>query len=82
MRAVSELAASAAIGIDRNNLRSTAKSCSVFGQVAKTLWPRKTAHELAFRCKVSERAASYWLSGEYPPSAEALLAIMDEIVRG
>lgn len=73
-------AAVAAIENGRNNLRSTATSC-MFGAVAKTVWPRKTAHELAFICKVSERTASYWLSGECDPSPDAFLAIFSEMRR-
>lgn len=83
MRAVSELAAETAITVAGRNLQTTrngARNCT-FGRAAKAIW-RKPAQELAFRCNVSERTAKYWLSGEYPPSAEALLAIMDEIVRG
>lgn len=79
MRASEGSAATAAIGIVGNGLHRSAKICT-FGRAAKAIW-RKPAQELAFRCNVSERTAKYWLSGEYPPSAEALLAVMDEIVR-
>jgi hypothetical protein len=43
------------------------------------LWPRKTAAHLAFRAKVTERAAKFWLSGERAPSFAAIMVIVDEI---
>jgi hypothetical protein len=48
-----------------------------FGRVARLLWPRKTAAELAYRCGVSERAAKYWLAGKRKPTVRALMAILD-----
>lgn len=72
-------AAVAAMEVVGNSSPMGAKNCT-FGIVAKAIW-RKPASELAFRCKVSERTAKYWLSGDYAPSCAALLAIMDEIVR-
>lgn len=75
-------AAVAAIEITGTSVPSREQKCPrKFGVVAKALWPRKTAQEIAYRCEVSERAAKYWLSGEREPSCAALLAIMDEIVR-
>jgi hypothetical protein len=50
-----------------------------FATAVRALWPRKTAAELAFRGKVSERAAKFWLSGERLPSHEILMAILREI---
>jgi hypothetical protein len=50
-----------------------------FAIAARALWPRKTAAELAFRAKVSERAAKFWLSGERDPSFDAILVIVNEI---
>lgn len=50
-----------------------------FAIAARALWPRKTAAELAYRAKVSERAAKFWLSGERDPSFDALMAILNEI---
>ncbi len=79
MRAASTSAAVAAMEVVGNVSHVGAKNCT-FGIVAKAIW-RKPASELAYRCKVSERTAKYWLSGAYDPSCAALLAIMDEIVR-
>lgn len=50
-----------------------------FAIVARALWPRKTAAELAYRAKVSERAAKFWLSGDREPSLGAILVIVDAI---
>lgn len=50
-----------------------------FAVVARALWPRKTAAELAFRAKVSERAAKFWLSGKRDPSVGAILVIVNAI---
>ena len=79
MRAVSGLAENSPTLVAGNFSQGGAKNCT-FGIVAKAIW-RKPASELAYRCKVSERTAKYWLSGAYDPSCAALLAIMDEIVR-
>jgi hypothetical protein len=59
-------------------------SCSLdsenrFAVVARALWPKKTAAELAYRCAVSERAAKFWLSGAREPSFDAILVIINEI---
>ncbi len=51
-----------------------------FGQVARVLWPRKTAAELAWRARVTERAAKYWISGQREPSAAAIAAIIAEML--
>lgn len=47
-----------------------------FGAVARVLWPRKTATELAFRAGISERAAKYYLSGDRDPSRAAIAAVI------
>lgn len=51
-----------------------------FGSVAKALWPRKTAAELAYRARVTERAAKYWISGDREPSAAAIAAVVAEML--
>lgn len=51
-----------------------------FGPVARLLWPRKTAAELAFRAHVTERAAKRWLAGTRKPSAIAVQAIVNEML--
>jgi hypothetical protein len=59
--------------------RCSPKTRTDFALVARALWPRKTAAELAFRAGVSERAAKFWLSGKRDPSHDALMVILDKI---
>lgn len=60
--------------------RRSPKSLSKFGRVARALWPRKTAAELAFRARVTERAAKFWLCGDRAPSADAIGAVIAEML--
>jgi len=62
--------------IDRLGIRPTEKK---FGRVARALWPRKTAAELAARAGVTQRTAEFWLAGR-EPSAAALVAVIHEIM--
>ena len=50
-----------------------------FARIARTLWPRKTAAELASRCDVTQRTAENWLAG-HEPSARALAVIIAEML--
>jgi hypothetical protein len=50
-----------------------------FAVAVRALWPHKTAAELAFRAKVSERAAKFWLSGDRDPSFDVLMVVLEEI---
>lgn len=50
-----------------------------FAIAARALWPRKTAAELAFRAKVTERAAKFWLSGKREPSHDILMVMLEEM---
>lgn len=56
----------APFGDDRSELRLSYE----FMRLARALWPRKTAAELAYRTGVSERAAEFWLAGKYAISLE------------
>lgn len=58
----------ALVGIDRQGRRQI----SAVMRVARSLWPRKTAHELAERTGVTLRQAERWLTGNYGISSEAL----------
>lgn len=51
-----------------------------FGEVARVLWPQKTAFELAALTGTSERCARYWLAGERQPSTAAIRAVLNEIL--
>jgi hypothetical protein len=53
----------------------------LFGRVAKTVWPHKTAAHLAAATGASVRAAEYWIGGQREPSARAVQAIFNEITR-
>jgi transcriptional regulator with XRE-family HTH domain len=60
----------------------TARICSArFGAAWKGLFPFKAAEELAARTGCSVRTASYQLSGEHEPSARAIAALVNEIVK-
>lgn len=50
-----------------------------FAAVARALWPRKTADNLAALVGGSQRAAMYWLSGERDPPAKVISKIIAEI---
>ena len=52
-----------------------------FSAVAKVLWPRKTAAQLAYIAKTNERTAKRWLSGEYEPPLSVVLAVIHEMLR-
>lgn len=56
-------------------------SCSpnYFAIAARAFWPRKTAAELAFRAKVTERAAKFWLSGKREPSHDILMVMLEQM---
>lgn len=44
--------------------------------VARTLWPSKTATNLASRAEISERAAKLWLEGRTEPGADAVVNLL------
>ena len=49
--------------------------------VARTLWPSKTAAHIAAAAGCSERAAEFYLAGEREWSGDALAAIVSEILK-
>lgn len=57
----------------------------IFGDVAKFLWPHKTAATLAALAKhyggrnYDERTAARWLSGEFEPPISIVLAVNQKI---
>ena len=63
---------------DCKDLRLAAKPA--FTVCWKALFPFKPAVELAVRTGCSVRTAEYQLSGEHHPSAQALAALINEIV--
>jgi hypothetical protein len=54
---------------------------SCLGDVARLLWPAKTAANVAALVGCSERAAEFWLSGQREWSGDAIAAIVSEILR-
>lgn len=44
--------------------------------MARRLWPSKTAINLASRAEISERAAKLWLEGRTEPGADALVNLL------
>lgn len=66
--------------IERQILRGNASLCSGrFGVAWKALYPIKPAEELAARVGCAVRTAAYEISGEHQPSAQAILALLDEV---
>lgn len=54
---------------------------SVLADVARTLWPDKTAANIAAAAGCSERAAEFYLAGDREWSGAALAAIVSEILK-
>lgn len=82
MRSVYEARADEARAIDRQLRRGNDKIVGrKFGAVAKVLWPRNTAAEIAAIANKNVRTAERWLSGEFEPPAVVIAAIIVEITR-
>lgn len=81
MRANYEERFGEATQIQRKILRGDERICSSRFAVAwKALFPFKPAEELASRVGCTIRTAAYELSGEHHPSAQAIQALINEIV--
>lgn len=52
-----------------------------FGDVAKVIWPFKTAAHVAAIANTDERTARRWLAGEFEPPAIVIAAIIVEITK-
>lgn len=82
MRSQYAFESSASTPIARTDLRSTEQDFgSILADVARLLWPAKTAANLAAACGCTERAAEYWLANERPFSGDAIAAIVAEVLR-
>jgi hypothetical protein len=73
-----------AVAPSNSNEGTDVPSCSPkfrngFAIAARALFPRKTAAEIAFRAKVSERAAKFWLAGDREPSFDAIMVLVNEM---
>lgn len=84
MRAISQAEVAGAIKIDRREIRRTEESFAspVISDVARLLWPKGTAAEIAARAGCSVRNAELYLSsGPQKWSGTALAVIIAEIMR-
>lgn len=54
---------------------------SCLADVARLLWPTKTAANVAASVGCTERAAEFWLSGQRDWSGDAIAAIVSEILK-
>jgi hypothetical protein len=52
-----------------------------FGAVARLLWPRNTAANLAAIGKTDERTGKRWLRGEHEPPISVVIACIQEMLR-
>lgn len=51
--------------------RTAVRLIDLFSQIARTIWPKKTAPHFAAKADVSQRTAEFWLAGEKEISIEA-----------
>jgi hypothetical protein len=54
---------------------------SILTDVAKMLWPRNTAPNIAAEVKCSVRSAERWLAGERDWSSDAVAVVVEEMLR-
>lgn len=82
MHGVSNAALARTIETARTDVRDTEQSFgSILGEVAKLLWPDKTAAHIAAAAGCSERAAEFYLAGGREWSSAALAAIIAEVLK-
>lgn len=82
MRALSGIAVERATESDRPVGRATDQMVeNVLADVAKTLWPKNTAPNLAATCGCEVRSAERYLEGSRAWSGDAIAAIVAEIMR-
>lgn len=82
MRGLSTAAFARSIGSARTVVRLPEQSFgSILGDVARLLWPAKTAANIAAAAGCSERAAEFYLAGAREWSGAAVAAIVAEVMR-
>ena len=54
---------------------------ALFGDVARVVWPVKTAATLAALAGKDERTAKRWLAGEFEPPGVVIAALIVEITK-
>jgi hypothetical protein len=73
--------AAGSIQIEGNSLPCREVNFPLFGPVARVVWPKKTAFELAAIAGTTDRAAKDWLSGKFPAPAIVYAAMFVEICK-
>lgn len=82
MRAVSQSEVVGATEFDRSDVRGDEQMFgSVLADIAKKLWPKSTAANLAAEIGCSERAVEFYLAGDRKWSGDAIAAIVAEILK-
>jgi len=77
-RSVYERQTTEQIEIQRKLMQGDARICSAnFGNAWRGIFKRKSAEELAARTGSALRTAAYELSGEHPPSAQSIAALVN-----
>jgi len=59
--------------------RKLPEQFSLFGRVCLQIWPDKPVTALAQEIGCTERAASFYITGERMPSHEAIMAVVDQL---
>jgi hypothetical protein len=59
--------------------RKLPEQFSLFGRVCLQIWPDKPITALAQEAGCSERAATFYITGERAPSHEALMAVLEQL---
>ncbi|PYE25066.1 hypothetical protein C8J32_10419 [Rhizobium sp. PP-CC-3A-592] len=72
MSAQSSFFASSGFSKHRTKIRCVDAVCDM----ARSLWPSKTAINLSSRAEISKRAAELWLEGRTEPGADALVNLL------
>lgn len=82
MGALSTAARARAIESRRTDVREDEQLFgSIVGDIARLLWPKKTAANVAALIGCSERAAEMYLAGDRDWSGDAIAAIVAEICK-
>jgi len=68
------------VPLAQSKFQASSAVSNAFGKVCKTLWPVKTAENLASRVGCSVRAAAYEISGEREPCARSIAVVVNAII--
>lgn len=82
MGAVSTAAVAKAVEILRTDVQEDEQLFgSVLADMARMLWPTKTAAHIASAAGCSERAAEFYLAGQRDWSGDAIVALVTELLK-